>query len=148
MVDGLPLRLAVAVGYPERLADLPESDTDANLAAAADLTVSYRYYKDEWGADTVGTVALLAEQLRDFWVQSDNGARIDEIVQAAATAIDEVADVLARLDRDRGLEPESPGTKALIWLIRAGLPRVAGETLGHVAPARGAPREEDRPSRP
>ena len=34
MVGGLPLRLAVAVGYPERLADLPESDTDANLAAA------------------------------------------------------------------------------------------------------------------
>ena len=34
MVGGLPLRLAVAVGYPERLADLPESDTDSNLADA------------------------------------------------------------------------------------------------------------------
>ena len=63
IVGGLPLRLAVAVGYPKRLADLPESDTDSNLAAAKDLTTSYRYYGDEWGADTVGTVALLAEQL-------------------------------------------------------------------------------------
>ena len=116
MVGGLPLRLAVAVGYPERLADLPESDTDANLAAVQDLTIAYRYYGDEWGADTVGTVASLAEQLRNYWVQSDNGARIEEIVKKASTAIDEVAEVLARLDRGRGREPESPGTKALIWL--------------------------------
>ena len=116
IVGGLPLRLAVAVGYPERLADLPESDTDSNLAAAADLAISYRYYGDEWGADTVGTVASLAEHLRNYWVQSDNGARIEEIVQTASTAIDQVAEVLARLDRDRGREPESPGTKALIWL--------------------------------
>ena len=116
MVGGLPLRLAVAVGYPERLADLPESDTDSNLTAVTDLKISYRYYGDEWGADTVGTVASLAEQLRNYWVQSDNGARIEEIVQKASTAIDQVAEVLARLDRNRGREPESPGTKALIWL--------------------------------
>ncbi|MCZ0935336.1 MAG: hypothetical protein OXJ54_09165 [Gemmatimonadetes bacterium] len=116
MVGGLPLRLAVAVGYPEGLADLPESDTDSNLAAAKDLKISYRYYGDEWGPNTVGTVALLAEQLRNYWVQSDNGARIEEIVQKASTAIDQVAEVLARLDRNRGRKPESPGTKALIWL--------------------------------
>ncbi len=116
MVGGLPLRLAVAVGYPERLADLPESDADSNLAAVTDLAICYRYYGDEWGADTVGTVASLAEQLRNYWVQSDNGARIEEIVQKASAAIDQVAEVLARLDRDRGHEPESPGTKALIWL--------------------------------
>lgn len=52
----------MAVGYPERLAGLPESDTDSNLAAAKDLAISYRYYGDEWGADTVGSVASLAEQ--------------------------------------------------------------------------------------
>ena len=116
MVGGLPLRLAVAVGYPERLADLPESDTDANLATAEDLEIAYRYYGEDWGASTTGTVSALAEQLRNYWVQSDNGARIEEIVRTASTAIDEVAEVLARLDRDRGREPESPGTKALIWL--------------------------------
>ena len=116
IVGGLPLRLAVAVGYPQRLADLPESDTDSNLATAQDLTIAYRYYGDEWGAETVGTVASLAEQLRNYWVRSDNGARIEEIVRKASTAIDQVAEVLARLDRDRGREPESPGTKALIWL--------------------------------
>ena len=116
MVGGLPLRLAVAVGYPKRLADLPESDTDSNLAAAKDLKISYRYYGDEWGAETIGTVASLAEQLRSYWVRSDNGAGIDEIVHKASAAIDEVAEALARLDQDRGREPESPGTKALIWL--------------------------------
>ena len=116
MVGGLPLRLAVAVGYPERLAELPESDTDANLATATDLAIAYRYYGEDWGASTTGTVASLAEQLRNYWVRSDNGARIEEIVRTASTAIDEVAEVLARLDRDRGREPESPGTKALIWL--------------------------------
>ncbi len=116
MVGGLPVRLAVAVGYPGRLAALPESETDANLAASADLTISYRYYGDEWGANEVGTVASLAEQLRNYWVQSDNGARIEEIVQTASNGIDQVAEVLTRLDQDRGREPESPGTKALIWL--------------------------------
>lgn len=116
MVGGLPLRLAVAVGYPERLAGLPESDTDSNLAAATDLKIAYRYWGEGWGAETVGTVAGLAEELRNYWVQSDNGARIEEIVKKASTAIDEVAEALARLDRDRGREPESPGTKALIWL--------------------------------
>ena len=116
MVGGLPLRLAVAVGYPERLAALPESDTDANLAAATDLRICYRYYGDEWGAETAGTVASLAEQLRNYWVQSDNGARIEEIVKKASAAIDEVAEVLARMDRDCGRESDSPGTKALIWL--------------------------------
>ena len=116
MVGGLPIRLAVAVGYPERLAELPESETDSNLASAADLTIAFRYYGDEWGADEIGTVASLAEQLRNYWVQSDNGARIEQIVQIASDGIDQVAQVLARLDRDRGREPESPGTKALIWL--------------------------------
>ncbi len=116
VVGGLPLRLAVAVGYPERLANLPESDTDTTLVAATDLTFSYRYYGEEWGDNTVGTVGLLAEQLRNYWVQSDNGARIEEIVQKASAAIDQVCEVLARQDRIRGRKPESPGTKALIWL--------------------------------
>lgn len=59
MVGGLPLRLAVAEGYPERPADRPESDTDSNLATATDLTISHRYQGDEPG-ESVGTVAPLA----------------------------------------------------------------------------------------
>ncbi len=64
-VGGLPLRLAVAVGYPGRLADRPESDTDSNLAVATDLTIPHRYHGDEPG-ESVGTVARLlgAEQGR------------------------------------------------------------------------------------
>ena len=58
MVGGLPLRIAVAEGYPERLADRPESDTNSNLAAATDLTISHRYHGDEPG-ESVGTVARL-----------------------------------------------------------------------------------------
>lgn len=116
MVGGLPVRLAVAVGYPERLSDLPESETDPNLATATDLAIAYRYYGDDWGADAIGTVASLAEELRNYWVQSDNGARIEEIVRTASNGIDQAADVLDRLDRERGREPESSGTKALIWL--------------------------------
>lgn len=74
---------------PEVLAGtLTESDTDFNLAAASDLRISYRYYGDEWGGDTVGTMALLPEQLRNYRVQSENGACIEEIVQKASTAID------------------------------------------------------------
>lgn len=55
----------VAEGYPERLADGPESDTQSNLATATGLTISHRYDGDEPG-EWVGTVARLlgAEQGR------------------------------------------------------------------------------------
>ena len=117
-IHGLPLRLAVAVGYPKRLNDLPESDTDDNLATATDLSISYRYYGHEWGRDMVGSVSLLAEQLRNYWVQSDNGAGIQEVVQIVSTAVDQVAQILDQSDHRRGLKPgpESSGTKALVWL--------------------------------
>ena len=63
MVGGLPLRIAVAEGYAERLADRPESDTNSNLAATTDLTISHRYHGDEPG-ESVGTVARLLARRR------------------------------------------------------------------------------------
>ena len=44
VVNGLPVRLVIAVGYPRRLADLPESQTQANLALCDDLIIAYRYF--------------------------------------------------------------------------------------------------------
>ena len=116
VVGGLPVRLVVAIGYPPRLADLPESETEANLAACDDLVIAYRYFGEAWGEETTGSVATLAEVLRDYWVQSDNGIGIEEIVKRAASAIEEAGDVLARVEPpDRG-EQDGPATKALVWL--------------------------------
>ena len=116
VVNGLPVRLVVAVSYPRRLADLSESKTQANLAACDDLTIAYRYFGEAWGEETAGSVASLAEVLRNYWVQSDSGIGIEETVRRAASAIEVAGDILARVEpADRG-EQDGPSTKALIWL--------------------------------
>ena len=116
IVNGLPVRLVVAVGYPPRLAYLPESQTEANLASCDDLVIAYRYWGEPWSEETVGSVVTLAEILRDYWIQSDNGIGIEETVRRAASAIKAAGDVLSGVEpEDRG-EQDGPATKALIWL--------------------------------
>ena len=116
VVNGLPVRLAVAIGYPTRLADLPESRTEENLAACEDLTVAYRYFGEAWSEEVRGSVDSIAVFLRDYWVQSDSGIGIEETVQRASSAIEVAGDILARVEpSDRG-EQDAPSTKALIWL--------------------------------
>ena len=116
VVNGLPVRLVVAVGYPRRLANLPESQTQENLAACDDLIVAYRYFGETWSEEAAGSVASLAEVLHTYWVQSDSGIGIEEIVRRAASAIEVAGDILARVELgDRG-EQDGPSTKALIWL--------------------------------
>ena len=116
VVGGLPVRLVIAIGYPSRLADLPESETDVNLAACDDLVIAYRYFGEAWGEETIGSVGTLAEVLRDYWVQSDNGIGIEETVKRAALAIEAASDVLARIEPQDSGEQDGPATKALIWL--------------------------------
>ena len=116
IVGGLPVRLVVALGYPPRLAGLPESETEANLAACDDLVMAYRYFGEAWGEETTGSVATLAEVLRAYWVQSDNGIGIEDTVKRAASAIEEAGDVLARVEPPERGEQDGPATKALIWL--------------------------------
>lgn len=116
IVNGLPVRLVVALAYPERLADLPESRAEENLAACDDLRVLYRYWGEEWSDETSGKVADLAETLRDYWVQTDDGTGIDRIVQRAADAINDASAVLSRNQQTNGAEQDEPATKALIWL--------------------------------
>ncbi|MYD94199.1 MAG: hypothetical protein F4Y02_11020, partial [Chloroflexi bacterium] len=116
VVNGLPVRLVIAVGYPRRLADLPESQTQANLALCDDLIIACRYFGEAWSEEGTGSVTSLAEVLRDYWVQSDNGIGIEETVRRAASAIATASDILARVEPgDRG-EQDGPSTKALIWL--------------------------------
>ena len=116
VINGLPVRLVVAVGYPARLADLPESQTQVNLASCNDLTIAYRYFGEAWGEEATGSVSSLAEVLRDYWVQSDNGIGIEKIVRQADSAIETASDILAKAEPgDRG-DQDGPSTKALIWL--------------------------------
>ena len=100
VVGCLPVRLVVAIGYPSRLANLPESETDANLAACDDLVMAFRYFGEAWVEEITGSVGALAYVLRDYWVQSDKGIGIDiaETVKRAASAIEDAGDVLARLE--------------------------------------------------
>ena len=116
IVNGLPVRLVVALGYPPRFADLPESKTRENLAVCDNLRIVYRYYGEEWSEETTGRVADLAETLRNYWVQSDSGTGIDLIVQHAANAINDASSILARSKQNDNAEQDESATKALIWL--------------------------------
>ena len=116
IVNGLPVRLVVALGYPPRFADLPESKTRENLAVCDNLRIVYRYYGEEWSEETTGRVADLAETLRNYWVQSDSGTGIDLIVQRAANAINDASSILARSRQNDNAEQDESATKALIWL--------------------------------
>ena len=117
IVNGIPVRLVVALGYPPHLAKLPESKTDENLAACDNLRIVYRYYGEEWSEETTGNVASLAETLRNYWVQSDNGIGIEYIVKRASTAIDKASSILTRTNQNNNNdEHDESATKALIWL--------------------------------
>ena len=116
IVNGLPLRLVVAIGYPNRLARLAESRAQENLAACDDIRIAYRYFGEEWSDETSGSVTDLAETLRDYWVQSDDGTGIERIVRQAARAIEAASNILARGNPSDSDEHDEPATKALIWL--------------------------------
>ena len=116
VVDGLPVRLVVAVGYPKNFAGLPERDADKNLAGCQDLVIAYRKFGEQWGENIVGSVTDLAEVLRDYWVQSDSGVGIEEVVRSADTAISTASEILSRVEVPEGGEQDGPATKALIWL--------------------------------
>ena len=116
VVNGLPVRLVVAVGYPKYLADLPESQSEKNLTACKNLIVAHRYFGEAWTEEIVGSVDRLAEILRSYWVRSDSGIGIEETVKQASSAIQAAGDILAKVEpSDRG-EQDGPSTKALIWL--------------------------------
>ena len=116
IVNGLEVRLVIAVGYPEPLAKLPESDSAKNLAMRRDLGVAYRYYGEPWSEESLTSVAQLAEVLRNHWIQSDNGVGIEQVVEKASRAIELASEVLAKADTDGVEDGDGPSTKALIWL--------------------------------
>lgn len=116
IVNGLPVRLVVALGYPPRFADLPESKTRENLAVCDNLRIVYRYYGEEWSEEVTGRVAEIAATLRNYWVQSDSGTGIDLIVQRAASAINDASNILSRSRQNDNAEQDESATKALIWL--------------------------------
>ncbi|MDE2999175.1 MAG: hypothetical protein OXU79_08890 [Gemmatimonadota bacterium] len=116
IVNGLPVRLLVAIGYPRRLANLPESETAENLAKCNDLRIAYRYFGKPWLQEAQGSVTDLARVLHDYWIQSDSGIGIEETVQKAASAIREASEILARVEPHRNGNQDGPATKSLIWL--------------------------------
>ena len=116
IVNGLPLRLVVAIGYPNRLARLPESRAQESLADCDDIRIAYRYFGEEWSDESSGSVTDLAETLRNYWVQSDDGTGIERIVEKADRAIEAASNILARNNPSDSDEQDEPATKALIWL--------------------------------
>ena len=114
-VRGLPLRLIVAVGYPSEFAHIPESLAAKELAQTQNLSIAYRFEGEEWSTVSRCGVAELAETLRNYWVQSDAGIGIDQIVERANSAIGTAVEILEKA-KFRQLSNDQPATLALIWL--------------------------------
>lgn len=129
----LPVKHVFAVVYPQNLRHLPESAAARELATCQELEFT-RVPRpadqhiapgqiagpSQQAPETrqTGSVAAIAECLRDFWVQTANGSSVEETVTKAARAIDYASELL----RNRVPGPESGGdsdpaaTHALIWL--------------------------------
>ena len=113
IVNGLEVRLVVAVGYPSTLSRLPESDTHKSLSDCRSLRIAYRYFGEQWSSEESGSVMDIAETLRNHWIRSDNGAGIEQIVQRVAHAINDASNIVGQ---DNSNDQDEPATKALIWL--------------------------------
>ena len=113
LLYGLPIRLGVAIGYPSRFKQLPESQSEEALRNANDLRFTSRKLQDEWTDEIVGSVSDLVEVLRNYWVTNDSTNEIEEIVQIASHAIEEAGDILNASGAGSSNECSM---KALIWL--------------------------------
>ena len=113
LIQGLPIRMAIAIGYPERFKDHPESESKDELRDAIDLRITSRRFKEEWGEEVEGSVADLAAIIKNYWVAHDRTNEIDEIVQIASEAISNVSDLLFAAKQGSN---EECSMKALIWL--------------------------------
>ena len=116
VLDGLPVHLVVAVGYPRSLASKPEAKARENLAACNDIGIAYRYLNSDWLSKTATNVTVLAEILKDVWVRSDAGVNMDDIVNSAAAAIDSSVAVLMKGGADIVENRSNAAAKSLIWL--------------------------------
>ena len=114
-IRGLPLRLIVAVGYPSEFAYVAESFAGKELERTQDLSIAYRYEGEEWSAVTRCGVKELAETLRNYWVQSESGIGIDQIVERANTAIGTAGEIVKKATVRRPSN-DQPATLSLIWL--------------------------------
>ena len=116
VVDGLPVQLVVAIGYPQSLATRPESEARKNLAISNEISISYRFLGSDWTTKTPGTPTSLAEILKNFWVRSDAGVEIDAIVNSASSAIATATDILVKGGPVAVENRNAAATKSLIWL--------------------------------
>lgn len=114
-INGLPLRLVVAVGYPIGFSNAPESQAVQKLFNTQELLVAYRYENEEWSTVSHCGVSDVAETLRNYWVQSDAGIGIDQIVQRANDAIGTAVDILERVPIQQ-TNKDQPATLSLVWL--------------------------------
>lgn len=114
-IRGLPLRLIVAIGYPAEFSNNPESLAAEVLERTQDLSIAYRYESEEWSAISRCGVMELAETLRNYWVQSDSGIGIDQIVERANSAIGTAGEILDKATVRLG-NNHQPATLSLIWL--------------------------------
>ncbi len=137
----LPVRHVFEVVCPAYLRDVPESEAPSELAQCNSLefTLVPRSTDDrvpfgdlvgprQEAAETrfTGPVGAFADCLQTYWVQTADGASVDETVRTVARAIDYASELLGgRVPVPETVEDSDPAaTNALIWL-NALVPRAA-----------------------
>ena len=113
---GLPIQAVYAIRYPKRLKYMAANRAYQALRTATDLHIVYRsgFSDGKWSVIEGGSIADLAESLRNYWARSDSGANIDEVVRLASEVIDLSADILGEMPGEKDSDPAA--TRALVWL--------------------------------
>lgn len=127
---GLPVTAALAISYPKELSQLPESAARERLENVRSLRVAYRQYsrqdsikassRYEWLQTDISSVSELTVYLQDHWIRTENSNEIDELVQKANVAIQDVCDLLHFQVPDHYFESldgaNTLASRALVWL--------------------------------
>ena len=114
---GKPVLAAYAVGYPKELSSLDETESFDVLVETGELSVSQKFHSTEWTPTASYSVEDLAQELLDYWIQTDGGQDLDEITKEASDVIDLAAEILEAHGHETGEKGSDPAaTKALVWL--------------------------------
>lgn len=114
---GIPIQLAYSISYPAHLKELVPAQAYRELSTTSNLEIRHATAETmSFSSPIQGSVARLAELLHNYWIQTDVGQHIDEIVSSASTAIGLAADSLKRSSQSEVRDVDTSATKALVWL--------------------------------
>ncbi len=121
---GLPIRMALAVTYPDALRVVADARLKEELAACNEigfrLAIPSKGGEITWEGDSVGSVRDIADLLTNYWIKSGEDERINHIVEMLDAALTSAGEILSRVPTSNRSELQEISSEperviALIW---------------------------------